>query len=196
MHGALPPSLIAEALLMMAWKFLLFLAPFLAVAALWWLVGQTERIVHWLFPYLEWEHSLGWLNIKAERRARTALRWLGYAVYLLLAATLLGLPFGARGVEQIVDQWPTPPLTADMAVRLLTLAVCVAIWWLYLGCQLVPKLRTEREEAELKKFRAKLTEAELEREKRNPRSRITSSLPKPRQNASQPLVPDRAKRRR
>ena len=196
MQGPLPPSIVAEAILIMAWKFLVFLTPFFLIAALWWLVNQTERVMHYLFPHLEWEHSLGWLNIKAERRARTAIRWIGYSIYFLLAVTLLGLPVGATGVEQMIDQWPEPPLTADLAVRLMILVFSVGVWWLYFGCWLIPKRRAAREEAELKRFRAEMAEVEMERGERTPRSRIYSGLPKPRANGSQPLVPDRLKRRR
>ncbi len=67
MHAALPPSIIAEAVLIMAWRFMVFLAPAIAVGALWWLAFRTDRIINHLFPELEWEHSLGWLNIRAER---------------------------------------------------------------------------------------------------------------------------------
>jgi hypothetical protein len=196
MHGAIPPSIVAEALLIMAWKFLLFLTPVLVIAAAWWLVNQTERVMNYLFPYLEWEHGLGWLNIKAERRARTAIRYVGYIVYFLLAFTLLGLPIGAGGVQQVIDQWPDPPLTSDVAARLLILVFSSAIWWGYFGCWLVPRLRTLREEAALKKFRAEMAEIEMEREERQSRSRVYGGLPKPRTNGTKPLVPDRLRRRR
>jgi hypothetical protein len=196
MHGAIPPSILAEALLIMAWKFLVFLAPIFVIAAVWWLVNQTERIMHYLFPYLEWEHSLGWLNIRAERRARMAMRWIGYLVYFLLAVTLLGLPLGAGGVEQLVDHRPDPPLTTDVAMRLATLFFSSVVWWGYLGCWLIPRLRAAREEAALKKFRAEMAEIEMEREERQPRSRIYSGQPKPRTNGAKPLVPDRLRRRR
>jgi hypothetical protein len=86
MHG-ISPLIATEAVLIMAWRFALVLSPFFAVLGLWTLVNQTDRIIHYLFPNLQWEHDLGWLNIKAERRARRAVRWLGYSAYVARPGT-------------------------------------------------------------------------------------------------------------
>jgi hypothetical protein len=196
MHGAIPPLLLARVVLFIAWKCLVFAVPFLAIAALWWLINQTDRIIHYLFPHLEWEHSLGWLNIKAERRANTALRWVGYAIYVMLAAALLGIVWAAEGLQQL-DDWSDPWVMGDLALRVPVLGFCLGLWVLYLGGWLIPKLRVQREEAEFKKFRAEMEEAERERDEAQPRSRIHSPLRKPRTNAPmESLVPDRTKRRR
>jgi hypothetical protein len=177
---------------------LVWAAPFLAVAAAWWLISRTDRIVSHLFPALEWEQSLGWLNIKAERRANTALRWVGYGIYAILAGALVGIVWGAEGLSQL-DNWSDPWVMGDLALRVPALVFCLGIWVLYLGGWLIPKLRAQREEAEYKKFRAEAEEAEREIET-HPRSRIHSPLRKPRTNVSPtppvPLVPDRTGRRR
>jgi hypothetical protein len=171
-------------------------APFLAVAAVWWLINRTDRIVSHLFPDLEWEQSLGWLNIKAERRANTGLRWVGYGIYVMLADALVGIVWGAEGLSQI-DNWSDPWVMGDLALRVPALLFCLGIWVLYLGGWLIPKLRAQRDEAEYKKFRAEVEEAERERDEMHPRSRIYSPLRKPRTNVSPiPLVPDRTGRRR
>lgn len=175
---------------------LVLAAPFLAVAAVWWLINRTDRIVSHLFPDLEWEQSLGWLNIKAERRANTGLRWVGYGIYVMLADALVGIVWGAEGLSQI-DNWSDPWVMGDLALRVPALLFCLGIWVLYLGGWLIPKLRAQREEAEYKKFRAEVEEAERERDEMHPRSRIHSPLRKPRTNVSPiPLVPDRTGRRR
>lgn len=202
MHGAIPPSIVAEAILIMAWKCLVFAAPFLAIAIVWWLINQTDRIINYLFPYLEWEHTLGWLNIKAERRANAALRWLGYGIYALLAGALLGIVWAAEGL-QALDNWSDPSVMGDLALRVPALFFCLGLWVLYLGGWLIPKLRAEREVAGLKKFRAEMKEAERERDETQPRSRIHAPLRKPRTNAPAeasaspvPLMPNRTRGRR
>lgn len=188
-----------------AWQCFVFAAPFLAVAAVWWLINRTDRIINHLFPNLAWEHSLGWLNIGAERRANTALRWIGYGIYATLIAALYGIAWAAEGL-QALDNWSDPWVMGDLALRVPALGFCLGIWVLYLGCWLMPKLRAQREEAGLKKFRAEAVEAERERQDdRQPRSRVHSPLRKPRTNAPTgspaspaspvPLVPDRTRRR-
>jgi hypothetical protein len=186
MHTALPPSIIAEAVLIMAWRCLVFCAPAIAVGLLWWLTFRTDRIIHYLFPDLEWEHSLGWVNIRAEKRANWALRCLDFAIYLLLGGALYGIAWAAVGLQALVDGVVDPLealLAYDLGLRIAVLLLSLGAWLLYLGSWLIPKIRRDREEAALKVFRAKMAEEELERE-RNPRSRVKSPLPKPRVNAA------------
>ena len=193
MHGTIPPLLLARVLLIMGWKCLVFAAPFLVIAALWWLMNQTDRIIQYLFPNLEWEKSLGWLNIRAERRATTALRWIGYGIYVLLLAALYGIAWSAEGLQDF-DHWSDPSVMGDLALRIPALAFCLGLWLLYLGSWLLPKLRAEREEAALKRYRAEAEEAEREREKQ-PRSRVHAPLQKPRTNPPlTALTPNRTKR--
>jgi hypothetical protein len=183
MHGALPPSIVAEALLIMAWKALVCLAPVMAVGVMFLLAYRIDRIINRLFPDLEWERNLGWLNIRAERRANMAMRWLGYAVYLVLVGALYGIAWAAVGLQGLADV--TDPLAAaDLALRLPVLLVGLGAWVLYFGSWLIPKIRSEREEAELKRFRAQMEETERERE-RNPQSRVKMPLHQPRSNSPQ-----------
>jgi hypothetical protein len=106
-HGTIFSSFLAGFVFPSAGQCLVWAAPFLAVAAAWWLISRTDRIVSHLFPALEWEQSLGWLNIKAERRANTALRWVGYGIYAILAGALVGIVWGAEGLSQL-DNWSDP----------------------------------------------------------------------------------------
>jgi hypothetical protein len=167
-------------------------APFLAIAAIWWLVDRTDRIVNHLYPDLEWEKSLGWLNIRAERRANAAMRWVGYGIYVLLIDALVGIVWAAEGLPAL-DNWSDPWVMGDLALRIPALVICLGIWVLYLGCGLMPKLRARREAAAWKRLRAEAEEAEMERGMQ-PRSRIHSPLRKPRTNAPLvPIAPDRTK---
>jgi hypothetical protein len=195
MHGAISPLFLAGFVFPSAGQCLVLAAPILAVAAVWWLINRTDRIVNHLFPDLEWEQSLGWLNIRAERRANTGLRWLGYGIYVMLIDALYGIVWGAEGLQQL-NNWSDPWVMGDLALRIPALGFCLGIWVLYLGGWLIPKLRAQREAAELKKIRAEAEEAEKERET-HPPSRIQSPLRKPRTNVPPgPLVPDRTRRRR
>ncbi len=196
MRGTISPLFLAGFIFPGAGQWLVCAAPFVAVAAVWWLVNRTDWIINRIFPDLEWEKKMGWLNIRAERRANAALRWLGYAIYALLAVALLGIVWAAEGLQEL-GNWSDPWVLGDLALRIPALGICLGVWLLYLGGWLVPKLRAQREADGLKRFRAELEEAEREREMQ-PVSRIKSPLRKPRTNPSPraPLVPDPAKRRR
>ena len=178
MDEAIPPLVLTTVLLLIAWKGLLFAAPLLVIAAVWWLVTQTDRIINYFFPLLEWEKSLGWLNIRAERRANAALRWVGYAIYAVLVFALSGIVWAAFGLQNLAN-WSDPWVMGDLALRVPVLGICLGVWLLYLGGWLIPKLRAEREEAGLRQFRREMAWVELEREM-HPRSRVKSPLRKPR----------------
>lgn len=187
MHGALIPLFNTRMAVPNPWLLAPFLGPVLVVLALWWLIDKTDRIINWLFPDLEWEKSLGWLNIKAERRAKTALRWVGYVFYLFLAGLLYCIVRLAEGFPSL-ENWPDPDTVGDLVLRLPAFAVCVGIWLLYLGGVMMPRIRREREEKELKKFRAEREEAEREKEmiKKIQTSRVKMALQKPRKNTTLP----------
>jgi len=189
-----PPCFLAEIALPSLRDVLAFAAPVLALAALWWLVSRTDRVMHAVFPDLEWEQSLGWLNIRAERRANRAMRWVGYAIVVLLLDSLAGILWAAKGMPRLAD-WSDPWVMGELALRVPALGFCLLIWVIYLGLGLLPRLRAEREAAAYRKFRAEMKTAEEERETEAP-PRLHAPLPKPRTNP-QPttLTPKRHWRR-
>jgi hypothetical protein len=138
---------------------LMLLAPVAAVVLVRWVLGGIDQVIHRLFPSLEWHRELGWLNIRAERRAAAFFRWLNYAVYAALALALAGIVWGAIGIREIW-QWSDPYVLGRLALRLPVLVTCLGLWLLYLGAELGPKLRREYEEEELEKFREQLAAQE------------------------------------
>jgi len=165
----------------------------LTAAVVWWLITRTDRIIHHIFPDLAWEHSLGWLNIKAERRANTAMRWVRFGIHVLLFDALVVMLWTAKDFPPL-QTWSDPWETGDLAWRVPMLALCFIIWVLFLGCGLLPKIRAERELAAFKKFRVEMEEEEWEKEMVKPKSRVHSPLPKPRTNPS--LTPTTSNRMR
>jgi hypothetical protein len=137
------------------------IAPFVAVAAAVFLLRRMDVIMDHLFPHWEWERKLGWLNIRAQQRADSVLRWLGYFVYAALGLALLGIVWSAKGLAGI-ENWADPRELSGLLFLLPVLLVCVGFWLVYLGFELIPKLRGKYEEEELEKYRAE--QAELERE--------------------------------
>ena len=173
-------------------------APVVALGILWWLVSRTDRAVQYMFPDLEWERSLGWLNIRAERRAQRAMRWVGYGIMVLLFDSLCGIVWAAKDFPRVAD-WTDPEVLAQLFLRVPALGLCLFIWVLYFGCGLLPRLRAERENAAFRKFRAEQKALDEEREEQQPQPaapRYHSPLPKPRVNASSPAEADRREWRR
>jgi hypothetical protein len=177
--------------------FLHVAAPVLAVAAAWLVITQADGVLHRIFPHSEWEKSLGWLNIRAQRRADTALRLTAYAIYALLLCALYGIIWGAEGLQSL-GNWSDPWVMGELALRVPVLFFCLGLWFLYLGCGLLPSLRRQRARREikqLKRYRIEAEEAESEREMHSP-SRVKSPLVKPRTDAPLgSLVPDKSRRR-
>jgi len=174
---AQPLSFLAEIAIPSAGQCLRVAAPFLAVAAAWWLVARMDQIIAYLFPHLEWERKMGWLNIRAERQANAIWRWLGYAVYALLATALYGIVWSVQGLPPL-DEWTDPSQVSEVATRLPVLLVSAGFWLVYLGCGLIPQLRNQYETEDLENFRAE--QKELEREQELLRSRRKKSPAKPR----------------
>jgi hypothetical protein len=140
-------------------QFLWMAAPFAALVALRWFLGRLDHLIHRLFPTLEWERQLGWLNIRAERRAARVLRWLGYAVYALLAAALYGMAWGAVGFRA-APLWDGPDAMASVLGRLPVFFACLGLLVFYLAGSLLPRLRREYEQEELERFRAEFISTE------------------------------------
>ena len=158
---------------------LIYAGPFLAVAAVWWLYNRMDAILAFLFPHWEWERNLGWLNIKAQKRADAVLRGLGYLFYALLAASLYGIFWG---VQAIPADWSKAEAIKLFLERLPVFLVSVGLWMVYLGCTLIPKLRDQHEMEALEKFREEQKELEEERDQIKA-ARGAGSLPKPRGNS-------------
>jgi len=186
MHGSAPFPLFAAIAIPTAWQCFMVLGPLAGLMLLYWLFTHVDRIIHRLFPSLEWNRELGWLNIRAERRATAFFRWLHYVVYAGLAAALAGIVWSAIALRE-VWQWSDPMVLGNLLLRLPVLVGCLALWIIYLGLELVPKLRREYEAEELENFRAAMAEAEQE-EHRGPRHQPTqiwskSPLPQQRPNS-------------
>jgi hypothetical protein len=174
MHGT-PLSVMAEISIPDAPHFLRFAAPFLAVVAFLFLWNRMGAIIGFLFPNLEWEKKLGWLNITAQHRADAFMRWLGYFVYAILALALLGILWVAEGFSVIdLDQWTEPQVMVELIVRMLVLLVSLGFWLYYLSFELIPKMHGQYEEEELEKFR--IEQKVLDQQKStNPGSPLSSS---------------------
>ena len=87
------------------------------------------------------------------------------------------------GVDEF-PLWPDPMVIGDVMWHVAVMAICLGLWTFFLGAWLTPKIRREREEAELRKFRARFNEAERDgqwRSRRGP-SRVKSLQPLPRKN--------------
>jgi hypothetical protein len=161
---------LAEIAIPTADECLLFLGPLAAMAFVWWLFHFVDQVIRRIFPGLEWERQLGWLNIRSERRAEAVLRWLGYLVYGVLAAALGGIVWGAVGLRQL-DNWSDPMVTADLALRVPVLVLSFVPWLIYLAGALWPRLRREYEQEELEQYRAEQAALENEGEA-HPGSRL------------------------
>jgi hypothetical protein len=169
----------AELLLPSGRDLLAFGVPVLVLAALGWLIFRTDRLMHAAFPHLEWEQSLGWLNIRAERRAHRGLRWVGYGITVLLIDALFGIFWAAKGLPRLAD-WSDPWVMGELALRVPAGVFCLLIWILYLGLGLLPRLRAEREAAAYRKFRRELQIRDEEKGAMETPARGPEALPKSR----------------
>jgi len=162
--------------------------PVLALIAACAVVGRMDTIIDRLFPNLDWERRLGWLNLRAQRRADTVLRWVAYFIYAVLGMALLGIVWSAKGLVEAMNHWSDPYVLSELARRIPVLLACLGLWIVYLASELLPKMRSQYEEEELEKFRTEQAEIEQDRA-RNPLSRVKSPLPKPRVNSA--MAPNR-----
>ena len=174
MHS--PPFVVmAEIAIPDARHCLTWAAPILVLAAAICVIGRMDQIIDRLFPHWDWERRLGWLNLGAHRRAERILRWIGYFIYAVLGLALLGIVWAAQGLVA-VDDWDDPHGLLEVVRHVSVLLACLGLWLLYLGCELLPKMRGQYEEEELEKFRAEQEEIEREHAP-NPTSRVKSPLP-------------------
>jgi hypothetical protein len=144
------------------------LGPIAGVFFLWWLVRNIDHVIRKLFPNLEWQMQLGWLNIRAERRATALFRWISYAIYAALVLALGGIVWGATLLTQLSDDAiaNVPTIFSILPILLISFA----IWIAYFAWSLFPKLRRDYEHEELERFRAE-THPPLEED---PASRTSS----------------------
>jgi hypothetical protein len=84
-----------------------------------------------------------------------------------------------------LDDWADPWVFGGLALRVGALCFCLAIWVVYLGTYVFPRIRAEREAVEWKKAQAEMQEEEEARKAREPHppSRVKAPLRKPRTNA-------------
>jgi len=192
MHA--PPLVImAEIAIPDARHCLIVAAPVIGLMAAVAIISRMDQIMDRLFPNLEWERRLGWLNFGAQRRADRVLRWIGYFIYAVLCLALLGIVWAAKGLVETLNNWSDPYVLSELARRIPVLLACLGLWLVYLGCELLPKMRGQYEEEELEKFRIEQEEVERERQM-NPALRGKMSFQKPRLNT--PAASNRMRPRR
>jgi hypothetical protein len=143
------------------------LAPIAAIALFWLIFKGIDQTLSKAFPGLEWQRSLGWFNIKAERQAAAVLRWLGYLVMALMGAALYGIVWGAEGLR-LLPGWSDPDTLGGIQLRLPVLFGSLSLLLFYFGAALLPRLRCEYEEEELEAFRAEWAALEEEKARREP----------------------------
>jgi hypothetical protein len=127
--------------------------PLVSVGVVIWLLRHGDRTIARLFPHWEWERELGWLNLKANRRAEAVLRGLrhlGHTFLLLTLGAILGLSWLAG---QPHDMDAAEGVFA-YALELIYLGVCLGIWIYYFVAILAPRIVAEHEEEELQRYRA------------------------------------------
>lgn len=134
--------------------------PMVAVAAVIWTVRNSSRIIETLFPQLEWERRLGWLNARADRRANQILRVVRHLLHLFLLVMLVGV---------LTFAWLAGHPDTDTSLGLFTLVgtyvymgVCLSPWIYYFMLVLGPRLQAEFEEQELARYRAENPEIDEE----------------------------------
>ena len=132
-----------------------------------WIIANADEWIRRLFPRPNWDEELGWLQLRAERKARALLRWWSYAVHGLFAILLLGITWSSVAVGRWADRRDTDSLR-EMVLRLPVLAMSLALCFGYVAAELLPRLRREFDEEELVRFRS--AHPDMETEKSRPRS--------------------------
>jgi hypothetical protein len=135
---------------------LLVAAPFLALWVLRSIYLSIDLIIARLFPHLAWEKQLGWLNLRAHRRAEAALRGLRHFLHAALAVALYGIIWSASGLHLFSTD---PAEFLDSITKVSVLLFCLGFWAVYFGADLIPRLRRRRELESLQQFRAGETDA-------------------------------------
>jgi hypothetical protein len=152
---------------------LAFAGPFLAVGGLVWFWRHGDLLIARLFPQLKWERELGWLNLRAHRRAERILRGLTHVMHLVLLGALAGILGLAWLLGQPHDM-DTLPGAFSIPFEFVYLLLFLGIWIYYFVSILGPRVRAEFEEGELRRWRLENPEAGPER--RRPKDRLQVSL--------------------
>jgi hypothetical protein len=148
-----------------------FAGPILAVVGVIWFIRHGDRVIDRLFPHLEWERKLGWLNASADRRVKLILRGLQHLLHVFLLLALAGV---------LALSWLVGSSDTNTQLGVLTLAdeyayigVCLSPWIYYFVVVLGPRLQAEFEEQELARYRAENPEVDHEKQRDADPSRIT-----------------------
>jgi len=140
------------------------IGPIVAVIVVIWLMRNSTRIVETLFPQLEWERKLGWLNARADRRANQIMRVLQHLLHLFLLVDLVGvLAFGWLVGHPDTETQAGMLMLANEYVYM---GVCLSPWIYYFVVVLGPRLWAEFEEEELARYRAENPEVDEEMTKK------------------------------
>jgi hypothetical protein len=136
--------------------------PFLAVGAIIWFWRHGDAVIARLFPHLKWESELGWLNLRAHRRADRIMRGLTHLLHLVLLGALAGI----LGLSWMLGQphdMDSVSGAFSIPFEFVDLMLFLGMWIVYFSYALAPRLRAEYEEAELRRYRLENPEVEEER---------------------------------
>jgi hypothetical protein len=146
--------------------------PILAVVGVIWFLRNGDQAIDRLFPHLEWERKLGWLNARADRRAKLIMRGMQHLLHVFLLLALAGV---------LALSWLVGHRDTDTPLGVLTLAdefgyigVCLSPWIYYFVVVLGPRLQAEFEEQELARYRAENPETDNEEEREGDSTRSTA----------------------
>jgi sterol desaturase/sphingolipid hydroxylase (fatty acid hydroxylase superfamily) len=151
---------------------LAFAGPFLAIGGIVWFWRNGDMLITRLFPQLKWERELGWLNLRAERRADRILQGLTHVLHLMLLGALAGILGLAWLLGQPHDM-NTIPGAFSIPFEFIYLALFVGLWIYYFIAVLGPRVSAEFEEKELQRWRRENPDTEREPK---PKDRLKISL--------------------
>ena len=137
--------------------------PIVLVLGTIWFWRNGEFLLARLFPNWEWERTLGWLNLRANRQAERILRVLTHLLHAALLLALAGILALSWSLGQPVDTDSVIGVFSLVGVWILLIG-CYGFWFYYFTAILAPRVRDEYEAAELERYR--LENPELEKENR------------------------------
>lgn len=146
-------------------------APVASIYGIIWFARHGDRVIEKLFPHWEWERKLGWLNVRANRRAEWMLRGLRHLLHAFLLLALIGI-LGLSWLAGRPHDMDNAPEVFAYALELIYIGVCMAPWLFYFIVVLGPRMIAEYEEEELQRYRAEHPESDGE-SKSEPPPRIT-----------------------